>query len=263
MRDIAPQWAYGQEGKVKLIDIPKNCWTKDVYLALLPYGNVTRVDLEANTHNAYVVFQPKPSTDVPHQNIRVGAAFVRSDTIRPFVNMVPSPVNPAKKFCEVIILPAKAIDFGIRVEDKSMIVMRTVQSDGIEVMLNLNRKELDIQFPFQIDGEARKYRFRLPFALLSNIYKVTDKATGQPTLVIPFDSPPQFYTQKKEGEDVGDGRKHTSFSRKDRLWTDWNTWFRETDVINGMVRKNLQQIPLMNHKDTALIDLGKFRMPSW
>jgi RNA-dependent RNA polymerase len=129
-------------------------------------------------------------------------------------------------------------------------------------MLNLNRKELDIQFPLQIDSETHKYRFQLPFALLSYVYKVTDKATGRPTLVISFDSPPQLYIQKKEGEDMEDGRKHTSsFSRKERTWTDWNTWFRETDMISLVARKTLQQVPLMNHTDTAIIDIGKSRMP--
>jgi RNA-dependent RNA polymerase len=262
MNERARDWTCEQEGKVKLSGVPRDCWTKEVHRALSPYGNVTRVDMGLNTHNVFVVFQPKPPTDVPHQNIRVGAAFVRSETMLPLVNKVPSPVNPAKMYCEVNILFAQALDFGIRVADKSMIAMRTVQSDGIQVTLDLKRKELDIQFPLQIEDETRKYRFQLPFALLSCVYMVTDKATGRPTLVIPFDSPPQFYTQKKEGEDMGDGRKHTSFSRKEKIWTDWNTWFRETDVTSRMVRKSLQQVPLMNHKDTALIDIGKSRMLS-
>jgi RNA-dependent RNA polymerase len=257
-RDIAPQWAYEQEGKVKLSNIPKGCWHKEVYQALSLYGNVTRVDMESNTHNAYVVFQPKPPNDIPYHNLRVGAASVRSETMQPRVIMVPSPVNPTRQYCEVTILPAQAIDFGVRVEDKSMIAMCTVQSHGIQVMLNLNRKELDIQFPLQIGGETRKYRFRLPFALLSHIYKVSDTTTGLPTLVIPFDSPPQFYIQKNEGEVMDDGREHTSFSRRERTWNDWDTWFRETDVISRVVRKSLQQVPLMNHMDTAIIDIGKF-----
>ena len=63
------------------------------------------------------------------------------------------------------------------------------------VMLNLTRKELDVQFPINIDDELRKFRFRLPIPLLSRIYQTTDEITGRPALIIPFDSPPQFYMQ--------------------------------------------------------------------
>ncbi|KAF1834188.1 RdRP-domain-containing protein [Decorospora gaudefroyi] len=259
MRDEGQHWAFHQEGKIKLLGIPKDCWTKQVYHALSPYGNVIRVEMETGSHsnNAYVLLQPL-LTNVPHQNIRVGAALVRSETLRPHVHRLPSPINPAKTYYELNILPAKAIDFGVRVENRSMIAMRTEQSDGIQVTLNLKRKELDVQFPLQIDSETRKFRFRLPIALLSRIYKVADRFTGLPTLVIPFDSPPQFFMQKKEGEHLGEGRQHTSFSHKEKVWIDWSTWFRETDVVSGEVRASLQHKPLMNHKNTAIIDIGRW-----
>jgi RNA-dependent RNA polymerase len=150
----------------------------------------------------------------------------------------------------------QGIDFGVRVAEKSMIAMHTLRSpDGINMTLNLIRKELDIQFPMSIDNEMRKFRFRLPIALLSRIYQVIDKGTNQPTLVIPFDSPPQFYMQMKEDEYLTDGTKHTSFS-KDKLWNDWNTWFRATDIVNNATKRKFQGSPLMSHKDTAIIDIG-------
>lgn len=143
------------------------------------------------------------------------------------------------------------------VADKSMIAMRTLRSpNGVRMMLNLVRKELDIQFSINMDNEMRKFCFLLPIALLSRIYKVTDSATGQPTLIIPFGSPPQFYMQRKEDEYLEDGTQHTSFS-KERFWNDWNTWFRATDIINNTIKKKLQVSPLMNHKNTAVIDIGK------
>jgi RNA-dependent RNA polymerase len=167
-------------------------------------------------------------------------------------------------------LPLQGIDFGVSVAEKSMIAMRTLSSSDEaaaattnttedfkpSVMLNLTRKELDVQFPINIDDDLRKFRFRLPIPLLSRIYQTTDKITGRPALVIPFDSPPQFYMQMKEGECLGDGTKHTSFS-KEKFWDDWGTWFRATDVVNNTIKKTLQDSPLMNHKDTAIIDIGK------
>ncbi|KAF1947306.1 RdRP-domain-containing protein [Clathrospora elynae] len=261
MRDGAQHWAYHQEAKIRVLGLPKGYWTKEVYQALSLYGRVVRVEMVTGTHsnNAYVVFQPPPPSDVPHQNVAVGTARVRTEPLPPFVTTIPRPVNPAKTYYEFNIIPANAIDFGIRIADKSMIAMRTVKSkEGIQMMLNLNRKELDIQFPLNIDREMRKFRFRLPISFLSHIYKVSDKATGHPTLIIPFDSPPQFFIQKKEDEELSDGRRHTSFSRKEKSWIDWSTWFRETDVISGMMRTGLAQAPLMNHKDTAIIDIGRW-----
>jgi RNA-dependent RNA polymerase len=195
---------------------------------------------------------------IQHRSVRVGAAFPALETLAPQVKTVPSPANTARVYYEFNTLPMLGIDFGVNVADKTMIAMHTLRSpEGIYVMLNLVRKELSIQFPIEIDNEMRKFRFELPIALLSRIYKVTDKTTGQPTLIIPFDSPPQFYMQRKEGEYLEDGTKHTTFSKKEKLWNEWNTWSRATDVITNMIRKKSQGSPLMNHKDTAIIDIGK------
>lgn len=172
---------------------------------------------------------------------------------------VPSPVNSSRQYYEVNILPATAIDFGIRVAEKAMITMHSVRAQhGIQMMLNLKRKQLDVQFLLHVDRRMRKFRFRLPIALLSHVYKVSDRTTGQATLVIPFSSPPQFFMQKQEGENIGDDRTHTSFSNKEKVWHDWSMWFRETDIIDGLVKKRLQELPLMNHKDTAIIDIGRW-----
>lgn len=138
-----------------------------------------------------------------------------------------------------------------------MIAMHTAQGQGqVQITLNLDRKELDIQFPQKVGNEMRKFRFRLPIALLSHIYKDTKCAPRQTALVIPFESPPQFFIQRHEGERLTNGRTHTSFYTKDRRWTDWNTWFRETDVVDAGLKRSLQEMPLINHKDKAVIDIG-------
>lgn len=186
-------------------------------------------------------------------------AFVEWQSEGSLIATVPSPINPRKRYYEYNAMPAQSISFGIDIADKSMLTMHTVQSyRGIQVTLNLTRKELDVQFPLKIDNTVRKFKFKLPIALLSNIYKVFDQATGQPTLIIPFGNPPQFFVQKNEGEILPDGRKHTSFSKKENFWTDWNTLFRETDVVDGRSRQCLQNLPLMEHKDTAIVDIGKY-----
>ena len=193
--------------------------------------------------------------------IAIGQAFVRWEVRHSEVFTLPSPVNPSKKYFEFNILYGNSIEFGTADSNRSMIVMHTARGRGqVQITLNLDRKELDIQFPQKVGDEMRKFRFRLPIALLSHIYKDTKCAPQQTALIIPFESPPQFFIQRHEGERLTDGKIHTSFSTKERRWTDWNTWFRETDVVDAGRKKILQDMPLMNHKDTAVIDIGKYSL---
>ncbi|CAO2657263.1 Nn.00g033890.m01.CDS01 [Neocucurbitaria sp. VM-36] len=261
IRNNEDHWVYQQEMKVKLTGMPKNCWTKDVYLALSPYGTVVRIEMQqcALDNNAYVTFRPPPSNPLLHQRIRVGTAPVNIVSVNSHITTIASPVNPAKQYYEFNILQANSLDFGVRIADTAMIAMRTVESYGrVQLTLNLKRKELDIQFPFKISNRMRRYRFRLPVSLLSNIYKVPNMDSDQISLIIPFDSPPQFFNQMKEGEKIGDDRNHTSFSAKEKIWNDWDTWHRETQVIDDVLRSNLKVLPVMNQKDKAIIDIGQW-----
>lgn len=186
------------------------------------------------------------------------SVFVRSDSYKSRVRTVPSPVNPSKHYPEFNILFANSIDFGTRDADMSMIVMHTTQARGkVQLRLDLDRKELDIQFPMSLGKNMRKFRFRLPIARLLDIYKDAKQLSGEMALIIPFDSPPQFFFQKYEGEYLINGGQHTSFSSKETKWNDWNTWFRETDVVETATRARLRGLPLMDRKDTAIIDIGK------
>ncbi|EMD89922.1 hypothetical protein COCHEDRAFT_1138647 [Bipolaris maydis C5] len=229
------------------------------------YGNVFRIEMETSrsgSYNAYVVFRPPPHSPIPCERLQVGAAHVRCEVRPPLAATIPSSINPAKKYYELTILSAKRVEFGVRVAEKAMIAMHTVEppaKDGVQVMLNLKRKQLDVLFSLRIpmDDKMRKFRFSLPISLISHIYKTKD-STGLPSLVIPFDSTPCFYMQKNEGEDLGDGRKQTSFSRTDKIWSDWDTWYRVTDIVDGAIRAVLRRTPVMNHRDTAIIDIGRW-----
>lgn len=258
MNDAA--WASQQECKIKLVGMPKTCWTKQVFKALSSYGTIVRIEMQQGTldNNAWVVFQTPMYKHLPQQ-VRVGNALAKCEQLNPGVRTVPSPVNPRKQYCEFNTLLANTIDFGAADAKKSMITMHSVRARRkVRLMLNLDRKELDIQFPQDMNGELRNYRFRLPIALLSHIYKDANCAPCQGALIIPFESPPQFFVQKQEDEKLSNDRIHTSFSTKEKTWLDWHTWFRETDVVENGVRAAMQERPLMNHKEMAIIDIGRW-----
>jgi RNA-dependent RNA polymerase len=202
--------------------------------------------------------RPPPKQALPQQ-LSLGQALVRCDELwNPRLYTVPSPVDPSKRYPERNILFANSVDFGTHDAEKSLIKMHTIHAPGrIQLMLNLERKELDIQFPLKVGDELRKFRFRLPIALLSHIYKDANCDHKKTALIIPFGSAPQFFAQKFEGEQLIDGRTHTSFSTKENPWIDWFTWFRETDVVDPDLKKSRQTMPIMAHKDNAIIDIGK------
>jgi RNA-dependent RNA polymerase len=53
-------WAQGQEYKIKILDMPNTCWTREVHEAMSSYGNVVRIEIQSaggRDNNAWVVFQ--------------------------------------------------------------------------------------------------------------------------------------------------------------------------------------------------------------
>ena len=206
--------------------------------------------------NRIYSFSSKRSYRPPHKNLpqrlRIGLDWVQYETRTPLTNTIPSPVNPATQYQELNILFANSIDFGVRTGQTSLMSMREVHAKGkVQIMLNLKRKELDIQFPQTIDDQTHNFCFRLPISRLSHIHKTQD-GTGSTFLFIPFDRPPQFFVQKKPSTD-----DDVLFPTKNHTWHVRSTWFRETDVVNGGMRRQMQELPLMDHKGSAIIDIGK------
>jgi RNA-dependent RNA polymerase len=203
------------------------------------------------------ISRPPPQSDIPQQVI-VGQARVRWESYNFSPRTVPSPVNPNKNYNELNVLFANSIDFGAKDGKMSVVVMHTVHApEKVQLKLDLARKELDIQFPLKLGDETRKFRFRLPIAHLSRIYKDANSVPGQTALIIPFESPPQFFVQKHEGEQLLSGRTYTSFSKSERKWSDWSTWFREIDVVDTGFKSTMQKLPLMDNKDIPVIDIGE------
>lgn len=198
-----------------------------------------------------------PPTEIPRGWIRIGSIHVSWVEYDPLVKTVLSPVDPKKQLYEHNIVFPTSLSFGIQDGEKSIIVMESVQSrDELQVNLNLTRKELDIQFPFHVAGRDRKLKFRLPIAHLPMIHKTNmDKVIS---LHIPFNTAPQFFVQKIEGEALIEGDTHTSFFENENRWTEWNTWFRTTDIVDDSLQNRLKDLPLMHYKDHALLDIGQW-----
>lgn len=249
-------WALDQEARIKLMGIPKSCWTKDVYLAMSKYGAVIRIDMMVGSRsNDATVTMQSPTNALPKKFVNIRSYQVRYEKIPSNPPTIASPVDPRKKYFELNIFFAKSLDFGTRTAYNESVNMHAVKAEGkVQMTLDLKRKEIDIRFPLYLDNTINKYRFRMPFSILPNIFRVVEEATGQIALIIPFDSPPQFFVQKKPVDD-GD---ESSFPPNDMRWIEWNTWFRETDVVDGQTRKQMKLMPISNHRESAIIDIGEY-----
>jgi RNA-dependent RNA polymerase len=161
-------------------------------------------------------------------------------------------VNPQKSYPEVNVLTANSIDIGVRVAESTMRKMFTsTYPKRIQFALDLKRKKVVVTFPAEIDGSLRRYQFEMPIALLQNIYKVNDSQTGQYSLLIPFDCPPRFFERVRKEEDF-----YATFGPAIRFWNEDDAFYRRTDVITREMEDQLKLNPVMNMKDSAVIDIS-------
>ena len=120
---------------------------------------------------------------------------------------------------------------------------------GISLELNLLRKIIDVQFQLDISLPTEKqrierYRFRIPLAQLSRVRTVQDERSC--ALIISLDNPPNFYRRMH--------RVEASHEEDPRYWTEWDCWFRQTDIVHDP--RSLMLAPLALKKDKPIIDIG-------
>ncbi|KAF2741259.1 RdRP-domain-containing protein [Polyplosphaeria fusca] len=247
-------WPYNQELKLKLSGIPRNSGIKDIYSSLARFGEIMRIDMkfESKYSTAWVIFQtPLHRSLQTNDKLFINNVQVKAERAEHNIPTVPSTVNPRKHYPQFNIISANSIDFGVRVADSTMMIMKTVIGrDKIKFALNMRRKDLQITFPLGVDDKEHKYRFVLPISLLEHIYEVDPISNGQRAFVIPFGSPPEC---SKQAEDISE-----TCNMPGRIWNEWMAWSRQTDIA-GQKSPTLTRLgPVMHRHDHAIIDIGKW-----
>jgi RNA-dependent RNA polymerase len=238
--------------------------TWDVYQLLSKEGYISRIQVHRNG-SAFVVFCPPPNQafwEFPLR-LRNHAERLRVEYVPPNRSyQIPSPVNPDKLYCERTILSASELEFGFMYDADSMMAMSKISmaniarknDRGIQITLNLERKEIDVQATIGLKrAEPDKglwnyrYRFRLPISQLQRVYEVRVPGDRKCELVIPFETPPAFFRQT---EDIAGTHKDG------RFWNEWQTWSRQTNVLHFSHSKTIETTAVDLRNRHAVVDIG-------
>lgn len=181
---------------------------------------------------------------------------------------VQSPITPHIRHAPQMTLWPSSLHIGVMVEPDSMMPLRTIapaSPSELKLVVDVRRKQITAEFKVKFQdprpretigsvGESKvgeidrenRYMFRIPFDQLTTINQIDfNEATFG--LMISLESPPQYHRKREEEE--------SSHSEENLRWTDWDTWYRQTDVVYNPYQ--LQNAVVALHKVEPVIDIGK------
>ncbi|CCU82003.1 RNA-dependent RNA Polymerase [Blumeria hordei DH14] len=177
---------------------------------------------------------------------------------------IQSPTNKDLSYDPIMRLNAHSLHFGIMIKPGFVMSLATVKDD-LTLTLDLRRRQITVNFSLKFrdprhDGKPlvsitkvgtydriNKYMFRIPFGQLKTIQRSKYDSVSD-LLIISLDCPPQFF-RKREDKRMG----HFSDNLR---WDEFDTWFRQTDIMYDPYPLHKQKIAL--HKDTPDIDIGRW-----
>ena len=163
-------------------------------------------------------------------------------------------------------------------DDSAMMIMRSTESvagSRIVFELELGRKNIDVRFDLRItdprgndapvaqtaivllsDADAvdalnrdEQYRFRIPLEQLNRIQEVEETPATR-FLLISLETPPIFF-RKAAGALL-----EASHDKKVPIWSEWHTWYRQTDIVYDP--RELRGATLSLKKAKPVIDIGRW-----
>ena len=248
--------------------------TRDLWNSFSKEGNIAVIDIledSAGTRDgkAKIRFSPPPARAFWQQDsypipITDGVCNVQVELepqSRTF--KTPSPVNPMKKYPEVMSLNAQSVDFGIMCGPNTMMNMFTAIPPPRKTFTfkqNMFHREIVIELELPITdprppqpnakigqhNRLETIRFSVPFRQLETIYLLkTDKS--QVELLLTLDEPPRYFRK------VGDLGTH---EENGRYWNQNDAWYRQTDIVYDP--KILRYAPIALRKLKPVIDIGRW-----
>ncbi|EFQ26695.1 RNA dependent RNA polymerase [Colletotrichum graminicola M1.001] len=248
-------WRTRPDFTIIISRLPSALTLAELYDSFARHGNISWLQIDENRNGdrnrfAKVRFEPPPKLDFwssKAYTVRYGESKSVQVSLREFKTphetyegLVKSPSNPDIWLKSRISLQADRMDFGSRLQENEMVVLKSVTS-GVRIDVNLSKKNLSIYFdtytreqePTQVagnqggqnleDDDASHHKCSVDFARLTGILRATEG--NETTLVIPLELPPMFWTKANR-------RKRSQIAAGTSSWGSLDMWERRTAILD-------------------------------
>ncbi|EXJ61487.1 uncharacterized protein A1O5_11803 [Cladophialophora psammophila CBS 110553] len=271
------EWRSWSSVRATIPNLPRGTTTYDIHKNLQRFGRLDYIRIEETpegdfARRAHVTFKPPPPRRAPWDPVykfgidfplgnqngeRVYKVKVWLSVNQLKAQVVESHVHAGLEYPAEMTLFGTSIDFGYLRTPTLMVAKASkfdVHANGIRLLLNLKRLELEVHFPVMIrsKGKAteRAYRF---FVALDDQFSLREVPNGQASsLVIHAKHPPCYSRQLREAMQLS----HDPRSFK---WTADDTWSRQTDIVDE--KSTFQKIdssPVSVQKLYNTIDIARW-----
>lgn len=275
-------WQIWPELTVRVSGLPESIATWDLWKRFNQEGTVVFIELFDDRQggrdgNAKIRFSPPPrrafwalddvKLPTPDGQGEIQVRVMPEPKRRSF--KVQSRIKENVWYDETLNLYPSSLTFGVMHGPSTMMKMHDAQSlskNDIIFQIDLLRSRITVTFKVlfrnsvmhlhSTEGQTRPgeldrintFMFRIPFGQLQKLDRIQVNDT-QWALVISLDSPPQFFRKRLDPK-----ASHT----KDALtWSEFNTWFRQTDIVYDPRR--LEHAIVSLEKESPVIDIGWFK----
>jgi len=191
---------------------------------------------------------------------------VSLDEKRKGTSRVQSPIKKHIFYEPKLILHPTLLQFGLMVGPKAVMPLHTLQGAKrnvtftVDLLHNRIVAHFDVEFqdprrkgdlPLESTDEinrlnrVNKYMFQVSFSQVTSIGQFNiDNNSFE--LVLSLESPPPFFRKRTDDE--------AGHADENLVWSEFDTWYRQTDVVYDPNRLHRTKITL--HKEKPVIDIG-------
>ncbi|KAM3064956.1 hypothetical protein ACMFMG_011216 [Clarireedia jacksonii] len=274
-------WQDQVELSLTISNLDPSTTTYDLYRNFQEYGTVVFIEIfedrDGKRGRGKVRFSPPPSPFWTDTSFPITAedgsttckVFLSVDNKRIRDGKFQSPIRRGVFYDEKMKLSASSLQFGVMVSPDTYMPMHSLRAKRMEdltLTVNLLKSKLEAHFmvPFtdprmQGDNEYQsstkigqhnrenKYMFAIPLGQVKAIEQVKDESDDL-ILLISLDSPPQFFRKRDDPK--------ATHQAGALLWNEYDTWFRQTDIVYDPYR--LESVPISLPKEKPVIDIGRW-----
>lgn len=272
-------WRTWPEFTLKIRRLPSAVSLAELYSSFARHGNISLLEISEGSNGqrdgfAKVRFEPPPEVNFwssEFYTINYGAGKSAKVTLTSFKapherysHLTRSPANQDIWFDSKMTLRAERMDFGSRLQETEMMVLKSV-IDSVRIDVDLRKKKLTMFFDIlhasqtedgpskeEDDDNIHHHKCMVEFARLTQIFRINQEEEGTTALVIPLELPPMFWSKKnrKARNEMAPGK------------TSWGTldmWDRRTAILNNhQLPRDFPVTLQADFEDPDFVNIGRW-----